>query len=60
MAQEAHGQMARFQEILRRLAIFDAGFATAGSGHDLAGTPTPDPKTAALPQARVPVISYDN
>ena len=52
--------MARFQEILRRLAIFDAGFATAGSGHDLARTPTPDPKTAALPQVGVPMISYDN
>ena len=47
--------MASFQEILRRLAIFDEGFVTAGSGHDLARTPAPDPKTAALPQAGVPV-----
>ena len=26
--------MARFQETLRRLAIFDEGFVTAGSGLD--------------------------
>ena len=43
--------MAGFQETLRRLAIFDEGFVTAGSGLDLAGTPALDPKVAALLQA---------
>ena len=38
--------MASSQETLRRLAIFDEGFVTAGSGHDLATTPAPGPKTA--------------
>ena len=42
--------MAGFEETLRRLAIFDEGFVTAGSGLDLAGTPALDPKTAALLQ----------
>ena len=42
--------MAGFQEILRRLAIFDEGFVTAGSGLGLARTPALDPKTAALLQ----------
>ncbi len=46
--------MVSSQETLRRLAIFDEGFVTAGSGHDLATTPAPGPKTA-LPQAGVPV-----
>jgi alkylhydroperoxidase/carboxymuconolactone decarboxylase family protein YurZ len=41
-------QMERFQEILRRLAIFDEGFVEPGLGHDLAETSTLDPKTAAL------------
>lgn len=47
--------MAGSQETLRRLAIFDEGFVKTGSGHDLARTPALDPKTAALPQAGVPV-----
>jgi 4-carboxymuconolactone decarboxylase len=48
-------QMASFQETLRRLAIFDEGFVTAGSGLDLARTSALDPKTAALLQAGVSV-----
>ena len=47
--------MVSSQETLRRLAIFDEGFVTAGSGHDLATTPALGPKTAALPQVGVPV-----
>jgi len=43
-------QTTRFQEILRRLAIFDEGFVEAGSGLDLAGASALDPKTAALLQ----------
>ena len=43
--------MAGFQETLRRLAIFDEGFVTAGSGHDLARTAALDPRTAALLQS---------
>jgi hypothetical protein len=39
----------------RRVAILDEGFVTAGSGHDLARTSAPGPKTAALPQAGVSV-----
>ncbi len=46
--------MVSSQETLRGLAIFDEGFVTAGSGHDLATTPAPGPKTALL-QAGVPV-----
>ena len=42
--------MASSQETWRRLAIFDEGFIKAGSGHDLARTPAPGPRTAALPQ----------
>ena len=48
-------QVARFQETLRRLAIFDEGFVTAGFGLDLAGTSTLDAKTAALLQVAVSV-----
>ena len=44
------GQTERFQEILRRLAIFDEGFVEdeARLGLDPAGTSTLDPKTSAL------------
>jgi len=42
--------MASFQETLRRLAIFDEGFVTAGFGLALARTSALDPKTAALLQ----------
>jgi len=48
-------QTARFQETLRRLAIFDEGFVEAGFGLDLAGTPTLDAKTTALLQVAVSV-----
>jgi alkylhydroperoxidase/carboxymuconolactone decarboxylase family protein YurZ len=47
------GQTARFQETLRRLAIFDEGFVTAGFGLDLADTPALDAKTMALLQVAV-------
>ena len=47
--------MASFQETLRRLAIFDEGFVTEGSGHHLARAPALGPKTAALLQVGVPV-----
>jgi AhpD family alkylhydroperoxidase len=42
----------QFQETLRRLAMIDEGFvqARAGLGLGLAGTPTLDPRTAALLQ----------
>ena len=43
-------QTTRFQETLRRLAIFDEGFVEAGSGLDLTGASALDPKTAALLQ----------
>ena len=43
-------QATRFQETLRRLAIFDERFVAAGSGLDLAGASALDPKTAALLQ----------
>ena len=43
-------QTARYQETLRRLAIFDEGLVTAGFGLDLARTSALDPKTAALLQ----------
>ena|SRR5215475_12808308 len=44
---------ARYQEALRRLAIFDEGFVGAGFGLDLLGTPTLDAKTMALLQVAV-------
>jgi alkylhydroperoxidase/carboxymuconolactone decarboxylase family protein YurZ len=46
------GQVVRYQEILRRLAIIDDGFVqdTAGLGLGLAGPRVLDPKTAALVQ----------
>jgi alkylhydroperoxidase/carboxymuconolactone decarboxylase family protein YurZ len=46
---------ARFQETLRRLAIFDEGFVGAGFGLDLLDTPTLDAKTTALLQVAVSV-----
>ena len=46
---------ARFQEVLRRLAIFDEGLVTAGFGLDKAGTPALDARTAALLQLGVSV-----
>src|ERR1700759_2466235 len=48
-------QTARFQEILRRLAIFDEGFIEAGLRHDLADTSVLEPKIAALLQVAVSV-----
>jgi AhpD family alkylhydroperoxidase len=49
--------MARYQEILRRLAMIDEAFieGQAGLGLGLAGTPALDPKTAALIQLGVSV-----
>jgi 4-carboxymuconolactone decarboxylase len=46
------GEIMRFQEILRRLAIGDHAFAgdQAGPGLDLPGARILDPKTAALVQ----------
>jgi alkylhydroperoxidase/carboxymuconolactone decarboxylase family protein YurZ len=46
------GQVVRYQEILRRLAIIDDGFVEdrAGLGLGLAGTQVLDPRTAALVQ----------
>jgi 4-carboxymuconolactone decarboxylase len=46
------GQMARFQETLRRLAMIDEGFVVdeAGLGLGVAGTSALDPRTAALLQ----------
>jgi alkylhydroperoxidase/carboxymuconolactone decarboxylase family protein YurZ len=51
------GQMVRFQEILRRLAMIDEGFVEdqAGLGLGLARTPALEPKTAALIQLGVSV-----
>ena len=43
-------QAMRFQETLRRLAIFDERFVEAGSGLDPAGASPLDPKTTALLQ----------
>jgi 4-carboxymuconolactone decarboxylase len=43
-------QAPRYQETLRRLAIFDEGLVMAGFGLDLAGTSALDLKTAALLQ----------
>ena len=48
-------QTARFQETLRRLAIFDEGFATAGFGPSLAGPASLDGKTVGLLQVAVSV-----
>jgi alkylhydroperoxidase/carboxymuconolactone decarboxylase family protein YurZ len=48
-------QMARFQEILRRLAIFDEGLVDAGIGLDRADTSALDAKTTALLQVAVSV-----
>jgi 4-carboxymuconolactone decarboxylase len=48
-------QTARFQEILRRLAIFDEGFTEAGPARDLAQPSALDPKTTALLQVAVSV-----
>jgi alkylhydroperoxidase/carboxymuconolactone decarboxylase family protein YurZ len=46
------GQVVRYQEILRRLAIIDDGFVEdrAGLGLGLAGARVLDPRTAALVQ----------
>jgi 4-carboxymuconolactone decarboxylase len=46
------GQVVRYQEILRRLAIIDDGFVEgqAGLGLSLAGARVLDPRTAALIQ----------
>ena len=48
-------QMARFQETLRRLAIFDEGFVDAGVGLDRAAMSALDAKTTALLQVAVSV-----
>jgi alkylhydroperoxidase/carboxymuconolactone decarboxylase family protein YurZ len=48
-------QTARYQETLRRLAIFDEELVTAGFGLDLARTLALDLKTAALLQLGVSV-----
>ena len=45
---------ARFQETLRRLAVFDEGFVEAGFGPALAQASALDAKTAALLQVAVP------
>ena len=47
--------MAGFRETLRRLAIFDERFVSAGFGLGQAGTPALDSKTAALLQLGVSV-----
>ena len=47
--------MARFQETLRRLAIFDEGFVDAGFGLGRANTSALDAKTRALLQVAVSV-----
>ena len=46
------GQVVRYQEILRRLAVIDDGFVDdrAGLGLSLAGARVLDPRTAALVQ----------
>jgi 4-carboxymuconolactone decarboxylase len=46
---------ARFQQTLRRLAIFDEGFAGAGFGAGMLDTPALDAKTTALLQVAVTV-----
>jgi len=48
-------QMARFQETLRRLAIFDERFVDAGFGLDRAAMSALDAKTTALLQVAVSV-----
>jgi alkylhydroperoxidase/carboxymuconolactone decarboxylase family protein YurZ len=48
-------QTVRFQETLRRLAIFDEGLVGAGLGPGQAGAPALDAKTAALLQVAVSV-----
>jgi len=48
-------QTVRFQETLRRLAIFDEGFVEAGFGLGLASTAALEAKTAALLQVAVSV-----
>jgi alkylhydroperoxidase/carboxymuconolactone decarboxylase family protein YurZ len=48
-------QMTRFQEILRRLAIFDEGFVEAGFGLGMAEASALDAKTSALLQLGVSV-----
>ena len=48
-------QTVRFQETLRRLAIFDEGLVEADFGLDQAGTSALDAKTAALLQVGVSV-----
>ena len=48
-------QMARFQETLRRLAIFDEGFVDTGFGLGRGGMSALDPKTTALLQVAVSV-----
>ena len=50
-------QTARFQETLRRLAIFDEGFVEAGFGPDLGKASALDAKTAALLQVAVSVAN---
>lgn len=47
------GRTARYQETLRRLAIFDEGFVGAGFGLSLLETPMLDAKTTALLQVAV-------
>ena len=49
------GQTARFQETLRRLAIFDEGLAEAGLGPGLGQASALDAKTVALLQVAVSV-----
>jgi alkylhydroperoxidase/carboxymuconolactone decarboxylase family protein YurZ len=48
-------QTAKFQETLRRLAIFDEGLAEAGLRSSLAGASVLDAKTVALLQLAVSV-----
>jgi AhpD family alkylhydroperoxidase len=48
-------QTVRFQETLRRLAIFDEGLAGAGFGPRLAGSAELDAKTVGLLQVAVAV-----
>jgi alkylhydroperoxidase/carboxymuconolactone decarboxylase family protein YurZ len=48
-------QEPRYQQTLRRLAIFDEEFVAAGFGLDLAGTSVLELKTAALLQVGVSV-----
>ena len=48
-------QTAKFQETLRRLAIFDEGFVDAGFGLDRAAMSVLDAKTTALLQVAVSV-----